>query len=201
MLEKYYENAMNDALESLKDNGVIVIPTDTVYGLACLASSKEGIERIYMMKGRDKNKHLPLIVNSLEMAKKVVDVDDKVFTKLKKYFPGPLTIVAKRKESFDYFNAETVAIRMIDLPLVNKIISLVDYPLALTSANISNEKEISDPIELVETFDGYIDCIFLQDKMSNTPSTIIKVNDDGSLSLLREGKVTFEEILEEYNRD
>ena len=47
MLDKYYENAIDDAINSLKDNGVVIVPTDTVYGLACLASSKEGINRIY----------------------------------------------------------------------------------------------------------------------------------------------------------
>ena len=56
MLEKYYESALEDAKNSLLDDGVIIIPTDTIYGLACLCSSKVAIERIYDMKKRGKNK-------------------------------------------------------------------------------------------------------------------------------------------------
>lgn len=199
MLEKYYESALNDAKVSLLDDGVIIVPTDTVYGLACLSSSKVAIERIYDIKKRDKNKALPIIVNSFKMLEEVADVNLDNVRKLSKYFPGALTIVCKRKVSFDYFNFDTIAIRMIDTPLVNKIIESVGEPLSLTSANISNEKNIVDPIELVDMFDGYIDCVFLDGKCKNVESTIVKINDDGSLTLLREGKIKFENILKEYN--
>ena len=201
MLEKYYENALADARSSLLDDGVIIIPTDTVYGLACLASSKAGIERIYSMKKRDKSKALPIIVNSFNMFEDVADVDLKNVKRLSKYFPGALTIVCKRKESFDYYDAKTIAIRMVETPLVNKIIESVGEPLALTSANISNKENIVDPMELVDLFDGYIDCVFLDGKCKNVESTIIKINDDGSLTLLREGKIKFENILKEYTNN
>ena len=201
MLDKYYESALKDAIESLKNDGVIIIPTDTVYGLACLSSSKDAIERIYKMKKRDKNKQLPLIVNSYKMLNEVCDVNLDNIKKLSKYFPGALTIVCKRKDNFDYFGADTIAVRMIETPLVNKIIESVNEPLALTSANISTKGNVVDPIELVDMFDGYVDCVFLDGKCKNVESTIIKINDDNSISLLREGKIRFENILKEYNND
>lgn len=201
MLDKYYESALKDAIESLQNDGVIIIPTDTVYGLACLSSSKDAIERIYKMKKRDKNKQLPLIVNSYKMLNEVCDVNFDNIKKLSKYFPGALTIVCKRKDSFDYFGADTIAVRMIETPLVNKIIESVNEPLALTSANISTKGNVVDPIELVDMFDGYVDCVFLDGKCKNVESTIIKINDDNSISLLREGKIRFENILKEYNND
>lgn len=199
MLEKYYKNALEDAKNSLLDDGVIIVPTDTIYGLACLSSSKVAIDRIYDMKQRGRDKPLPLIVDTYDRLLKVVDVDLNVVKKLSKYFPGPVTLVCKRNPDFDFFDAETVAVRMVNVPLVNKIIESVDAPLCLTSANLSNEENITDPMEIIELFDGYIDCVFLDGKCKNSESTIVKINDDNSLTLLREGKVKFENILKEYD--
>ncbi|MBR3890773.1 MAG: threonylcarbamoyl-AMP synthase [Bacilli bacterium] len=199
MLEKYYKNALEDAKNSLLEDGVIIVPTDTIYGLACLSSSKVAIDRIYDMKQRGRDKPLPLIVDTYDRLLKVADVDLNVVKKLSKYFPGPVTLVCKRNPDFDFFDAETVAVRMVNIPLVNKIIESVDAPLCLTSANLSNEENITDPMEIIELFDGYIDCVFLDGKCKNSESTIVKINDDNSLTLLREGKVKFENILKEYD--
>ena len=199
MLDKYYDKAILDATNSLLDNGVIVVPTDTVYGLACLSSSKEGIERIYQIKNRDKDKPLPIIVDSYKMLKKVIDVDFNIIEKLSKFYPGALTIVCKKREDFDYFEAKTVAVRMIKNPLVNKIIESVNEPLVLTSANISDEENITNPFDLLEVFDGVVDCVFIDNNVKGVESTIVEILDDGSLRLLRDGKIPFEKIEKEYN--
>ena len=199
MLDKYYKQAIDDAIEALKNDGVIIIPTDTLYGLAALASSKVAIERIYDMKNREKSKLLPLMVNSYQMLKKVVEIDEETIKKISSFFPGAVTIVAKRNKEFDYYNADTIAVRMIESPLVNKLIESVNEPLALTSANISTKENILDPMKLIDLFDGYIDCIFLDGKMKNQESTIIEILDNKELKLLREGKVSFDKILKEYN--
>ena len=201
MLDKYYTQAIDDAIESLQNDGVIIVPTDTLYGLAALSTSEAAIDRIYEIKKRSKDKLLPLIVNSYKMLKDVIDIDDSVLEKLKKFFPGPLTIVAKRKESFNYYNAQTIAVRMIELPLVNKLIESVGVPLVLTSANISTQENISDPMELIELFDGYIDCMFLDGKIKNSESTIIEITNDNDILLIREGKISFDKILKEYSND
>ena len=201
MLDKYYQSAIEDAKTSLLDNGVIVVPTDTVYGLATLSSSKEGINRIYEIKNRDKSKLLPIVVNSYKMLMSVIDIDMDYIKKLSLFFPGSLTIVCKRNPSFDYFDAKTIAVRMIDTPLVNKIIESVNEPLALTSANISNEGNVSDPMELLDIFDGVVDCVFLDGKVKNIESTIVEILDDGNLKLIREGKIPFSKIVKEYNHE
>ena len=86
MLEKYYKNALEDAKNSLLEDGVIIVPTDTIYGLACLSSSKVAIDRIYDMKQRGRDKPLPLIVDTYDRLLKVADVDLNVVKKLSKYF-------------------------------------------------------------------------------------------------------------------
>ena len=199
MIEKYYKQAIEDAIASLKDDGVIIIPTDTVYGLAALSSSKVAVERIFEIKNRDKSKLLPVIVNSYKMLKTVVEIDDETINKISSFFPGAVTIVAKRNQNFDYYNADTVAVRMIDSPLVNELIDHVNEPLALTSANISTQGNVVNPMDLLDMFDGCIDCIFLDGKSKGYESTMIRISDNGELSLLREGKVSFEKILKEYN--
>ena len=201
MLDKYYTQAIDDAIESLKNDGVIIVPTDTLYGLAALSTSDVAINRIYQIKNRNKDKPLPLVVNSYKMLKSVINIDDSVLEKLKRFFPGALTIVAKRNDNFNYYNANTIAVRMIDLPLINKLIESVGAPLALTSANISNEDNISDPVKLIELFDGYIDCMFLDGKIKNCESTIIEITNDNDILLIREGKIPFDKILKEYNND
>lgn len=199
MLDKYYIQAIEDAITSLKDDGVIIVPTDTIYGLACLASSKVAIERIYQIKNRDKEKLLPIIVDSFAMLKKVVDVDMNLISKLSSFFPGSITIVCKRRATFDYFDVPTIAVRMIETPLINKIISTLGEPLALTSANLSNCENISDSMELLNVFDGMVDCVFLDNKMKKQESTIIEILDNGELKLIRQGKIPFDKILKEYN--
>lgn len=201
MLDKYYDKAILDAKESLLDDGVIVVPTDTVYGLACLCSSKIGVERIYQIKNRDKSKPLPVIVNSYKMLQEVVDVDMSIIEKLSKFFPGALTIVCKKNENFDYYDTKTVAVRMVDTPLINKIIESVGEPLALTSANISNNDNIINPFDLLEVFDGVVDCVFIDNSVKGVESTIVEMLDDGSLKLLREGKIPFEKIVKGYRND
>lgn len=201
MLDKYYDKAIEDAVNSLKDNGVIVLPTDTVYGLACLASSKEAIDRIYQIKNRSSNKLLPVVVNSYKMLMSVSNVDLELVKKLSNYFPGGLTIVCKKNPSFDYYDSDTIAIRMVETPLVNKIIESVNEPLALTSANISNEGDITNPLDLLEIFDGVVDCVFIDGKVKGVASTIVEILSDGSLKLIREGKIPFEKIVKEYNND
>ena len=199
MLDKYYIQAIDDAINSLKDDGVIIVPTDTIYGLACLASSKVAIERIYQIKNRDKGKLLPIIVDSFTMLQKVVEVDMNLISKLSSFFPGSITIVCRRKETFDYFDTPTIAVRMIETPLLNKIISTLGEPLALTSANLSNSDNISDPMELLNVFDGMVDCVFLDNKMKKQESTIIEILENGELKLIRQGKIPFDTILKEYN--
>lgn len=199
-MDKYFDKAINDACKSLENNGVILLPTDTVYGLCCLAN-KDAITKLMEIKKRDTNKLLPIVVNSYKMFESVCDIDMNYIYRLNKFFPGALTLVCKRKKEFDYFDASTIAVRMIDDALINTIISKVNMPLALTSANISNKEMDKDPSKILEKFSKYIDCAFIGRENEKRPSTIISISDDGKLELIREGKISFDKILKEYNND
>ena len=134
---------MDRCISILQNNGVIAVPTDTIYGLAALISSEKAVRRIYEIKGRSFTKPLAMAVGY---------VDD-VFTWSKPtltkeqlgsgdLLPGPVTLMFERQSSLpDYFNPNVtnVAIRIPDCQFMIELARRLNQPLALTSANISNE--------------------------------------------------------------
>ena len=190
----YNELIINDAVDILNDDGVIVLPTDTVYGLACRGDSEIGKNKIYRIKERNLNKKLPIIVDTYERLFDICEISEEKIRRIRSYFPGELTVILNKKNS-----EETVAVRMINNEIVNKIIERLDCYLYLTSANKSNEECISDISELIEEFEGKIDMIIMGSKMKKVNSTIVDMT-GSEIKLVREGSVPFEEVLEAYNR-
>ena len=190
----YNELIINDAVDILNDDGVIVLPTDTVYGLACKGNSEIGKNKIYRIKERNINKKLPIIVDTFERLFEVCEVSEDTIRKIRSYFPGELTVILNKKNSED-----TVAVRMINNEIVNKIIERLDCHLYLTSANKSNDEPINNVDELIEEFEGKIDMIIMGNKMRKVNSTIVDLTGD-ELKLVREGSIPFKDILETYNR-
>lgn len=192
--QDFNDKIINDAVTILKDDGVIVIPTDTVYGLACSGNSEEGLKKIYSIKKRNINKKLPIIVDSYERLLSLCEVNEETLRKLKPFFPGELTLILNKKNS-----EETFAVRMINNEIVNKIIEGLDSFLYLTSANKSDEDPIADIGDLLDEFDGKVDMIVMGNKMKGVNSTIVDLT-GRELRLVREGSILFSKIEEVYNR-
>lgn len=192
--QDFNEKIINDAVSILKEDGVIVIPTDTVYGLACSGNSEIGVNKIYNIKKRNFNKKLPIIVDTYDRLMDLCEVDKDSLRKLKEFFPGELTIILKKKNS-----EETKAVRMINNEIINKIIERLDCFLYLTSANVSGDEPVSDISNLMKEFDGKVDMIIMGSKMSKVSSTIVDLTRK-ELKLVREGNIKFSKILEVYNR-
>ncbi|CAF3365560.1 unnamed protein product [Rotaria socialis] len=130
-------------ISSLKNNGVIAVPTDTIYGLAALANSEQAIRRIYEIKGRSFTKPLAIAVGSVE---DVFSWSKPTLTKEQlgngQLLPGPVTLMFERNSSLpDYFNPNVtnVAIRIPNCQFMIELAQRLKQPIALTSANISNE--------------------------------------------------------------
>ena len=192
--EDYNNIVIEEAVNALKDDGVIILPTDTVYGLAVSYNSEAGVKKIYDIKKRKLDKKLPIIVNSYEMLERYCDVDLSVIKRLHAFFPGKLTVVLKKKDSDD-----TIAVRMINNEIINRIIESLDCPLYLTSANESGEKPLNDIVDIVDKFEGVVDMIVVGNKLSNVPSTIVSIDGD-NLTLIREGSLCFNDIVDTYKR-
>lgn len=192
--DDYKCKIIDDAVEILKNDGIIVVPTDTVYGLAISSDSEIAYNKIYEIKQRNFDKRLPIVVDTYERLDNICDINIELIKKFHPYYPGKLTLVLKRKDG-----KGTVAVRMINNEIINEIIAKLDSPLMLTSANISG-KEVSDDIfEILDEFDGKVDMVIMGDKLSKISSTIVEISDD-KLILIREGVIPFKEIEEIFYR-
>lgn len=188
--EDYNNKIIDDAVEILNDDGVIIVPTDTVYGLAVSSKSETAINKIYSIKNRNFDKRLPIVVDTYERLMNVCEINKDTLKKLQPFYPGKITLVLKKKNS-----EETVAVRMINNEIINKIIEKLDCPLCLTSANVSNKETSDDIMEIIDEFDGMADMVIMGNKTSKVCSTIIDLTKD-NVKLLREGAVPFESIKE-----
>lgn len=192
--EGYNNKIIEDAVDILNDDGVIIIPTDTVYGLAVKCDSKKAIEKIYEIKKRNLNKQLPIVVDTYERLLSICDIEINEIKKLNRFFPGKLTIVLKKKNG-----EETVAVRMINSEIINKIIEKLNCALMLTSANVSNKEPSNDISNLIEEFDGKVDMIVMGSNVGKVSSTIVELKEN-KLVLIREGCIPFKDIEEAYYR-
>lgn len=129
------------AIQLLQQNKIIAIPTDTVYGLAGIANEANSIQKLYKIKGRSENKPLSISIDSVENISKWGVIDHLPVNLLPLILPGPYTIVLKRTPALNPLlnpGIDTVGIRIPQFSFLTNISKIVG-PLALTSANISNE--------------------------------------------------------------
>lgn len=163
-------SALEQAAEALYQGEVIVIPTDTVYGLAVDATNEIAIEKLFAIKKRPATRPVPVVVRDLEMAQKVAYFDKKITKALKKIWPGPVTVLLERKKILpDSLSAglKTIGLRIPDYKLINYLIELLGRPITATSANISAQPASTKIDEVVAQFE----------KTSPQPDLILSAGD------------------------
>jgi L-threonylcarbamoyladenylate synthase len=189
--------ALDECNGSLSSGGVIIFPTDTVYGIGCDSFSPNPIQRIFEIKGRDFSKALPVLIGDLEQINLVASRLDRRSEKLiKAFWPGPLTIILPKNASLppNLSPYETVGIRMPNYPWLLDLIKLTG-PLAATSANPSGSPEARNVKEAVRILDGKIDLIIDGGQSySNLPSTVVDCQ-PAEIKVLREGPISKAAIL------
>ncbi len=160
--------------QNLKNGEIALLPTDTVYGIIGQYENPLSEQKIFKLKQRSSKKKLPVAVNSIEMAQQYFVINKYALKLMKKYWPGPLTII-----SGDY------ALRWSNCQVLNQLIDLAG-PLYLTSANISGQEPIKNIKEAKKIFtdkiSNYIN--FETKKLTNNHSTII---DSNNLKIIRQG--------------
>src|SRR3989344_3421860 len=143
----------------LKKGGVVICPTDTVYGFLADASNKKAVEKIYNIKKRPKSKPLSLFVKDFKMASEIAVIDEKQAKILKKFWPGKYTFILKRKQmdvgrlSIYGVKKETIAIRIPNHPFLKKLLKKVNRPLVQTSVNISTQEPLNNREAILATFE------------------------------------------------
>jgi len=136
--------ALASATRILKKGGVVICPTDTIYGFLADATNKKAVEKIYQMKGRDAKKPLPIFVSGMTMAHQLAEIDAKQAKILKKFWPGKYTFVLKRKSGIKLYGVEknTIALRIPDYKFLNQLQKKINRPLVQTSVNISGQESV-----------------------------------------------------------
>jgi L-threonylcarbamoyladenylate synthase len=178
-------------IQVLKKGGTILYPTDTVWGIGCDATSTKAVSKVYNIKSRVEKKSLIILVDEVETIKKYVDDFPEQVADLINSYHKPLTIVfpkAKNLAKNILADDGTVGIRVVKHEFCKKLIKEFGKPIVSTSANISG---VATPIlfrEISEYIKGKVDYIVDcdQDKMEPaSPSTVIKIDENGSYELLR----------------
>lgn len=196
MITELTEDNLKEINKVLDEDGVIIFPTDTVYGIACNCYSIDGLNKIFSFKNRPLSKPINVLTDSIEKIKMVSNgLKEKEIELIEKYLPGDLTIIVDKNERVPDLltaNLKTVGVRIPNHKIALKILENYPYPLATTSVNLvglSPGMEVSD---FIEEFKNKVDIIVDGGKSPiGLPSTIVRIEND-SLKILREGNLKVE---------
>ena len=189
------------AVTVLKDGGLVAFPTETVFGLGCLASKEECFNELCKVKNRPADKPFTLMCSSIKQAEPYVEIDEIALKIINNFFPGQLTLILKAKNGLkDYLDLKTgyIGIRIPDDEFVLNMIGEVGEPLLVTSANISGQPVALNDEDALFYFKDKIDVIVKGHGYSNVPSTVVMLK-DGKLNVLRQGIITKEQLEEVIN--
>jgi len=147
------EKIAKEASKFIKEDKVIICPTDTVYGLLCNAISRSAVAKIFRIKKRPKGKFVPIFVRDLKQAKKLAKINKEQEIFLKKNWPGKITVILERNNKKLYgVDKKTVALRMPKHKMVNYLSKTTNLPLVGTSANISGKPASTKIKGILEQF-------------------------------------------------
>jgi len=176
-------------VECLKQGGVIIYPTDTTYGIGCDIFNRKGVKKIYQIKQRDPRKPFSFICADLSDASNYAQVSNFAFKTMKRNLPGPYTFVLEATRIVPDLlttKQKTVGIRIPDNPISLAIVRELGHPLVTTSANISGEETLTDPVMLHELMGKTVDLVIDGGILLGDPSTVIGLIDD-QVEILRQG--------------
>ena len=191
-MKNEYGDDIRNALKVLREGGVILYPTDTIWGLGCDATNAIAVRKIFEIKQRDDGKSVIILVNSVSMLERYVADPPEVALQMAEWSQKPLTIVYDRGRSLAEGVASadgSVGVRICSDPFCDELINAFRKPIVSTSANISgtDAPAVFDEIsqEVISAAD-YV-CLYRQNDRSRSPaSSVIKVSANGAVKILRE---------------
>ena len=203
-MKNIYKNSfynLNKAKKILEKNKIIAVPTETVYGLAGNAYSNKSVKRIYSLKKRPKKNPLIIHYYNLDLLKKDAKYDKNFLKLYKKFSPGPLTYVLKKRKSskvskFANAKLKTIAVRFPNNKVIRSLLKKLSFPLAIPSANISTGVSPTEPLDVVDEFKNKIKFILNGGKsIIGLESTVINLSNKprilrpGAISNIQIGKI------------
>ena len=195
MIKRYKENEIDELVNVLKNNGVISVPTDTVYGLCAMINSQEGYKKLIEIKNRPENKAFPIMCANEEQIESIAVIDEKVKRIINLFMPGPITLVVKKKSNLpDYITngKDTIALRMATSKVLKELIEKLGSPVFMTSANQSGKCTCKTLDEIEKTCPD-LDGMLEGNIVFGEASTILDCTLE-KLKVVREGPITIEQI-------
>lgn len=195
---------LQKVLALLNKGKVIVVPTDTSYGMAALINKKKAVKQVFSLKGRGKQKTSSIVVKSRSQASEYGRISCKPTRLWKAFLPGPLTLVVQSKipkQEYIVRQGGTIAIRRIATPIVNQLLRKLSAPITITSANRSGKKDIYTLEQFCVQYKNkpkpaaFIDAGTLK---KNPPSTVVAAFD--TLEVFREGPISSNQIKKALNK-
>lgn len=192
------DNKLEKAANIIKKGGLVIFPTETVYAIGANALDENAVEKIYIAKGRTKKNPINLLVSNIKMIENITEnITDLEYKIIEEFFPGPITIILKKKDcipSVVTAGGETVGIRMPANKIAIDLIEKAGVPVAAPSANISGKLSATDVDGIKKDFEGKVDLIIDggQSKIG-IESTIVKVIND-TIHILRPGVITEKDL-------
>jgi len=180
---------ISKVVETLKNGGVVAYPTDTTYGIGCSIFSKKGIERIYLIKQRERKKPFSFICADLSEIARYAKVRNYVFKLLKRLLPGPFTFVLEANSVVPDLlltKQRTVGIRIPDNKICLAIVKELGHPIVTTSANLSGEDPIGNPWLVERDMGKLLDIVVDGGDLSADVSSVVSLIGDVP-TVLRKG--------------
>ena len=184
-MRRFKAEEIQEIIEILKKDGVISVPTDTVYGVCSQVSSHQAEENLRNVKHRPLTKAFPVMCADLEQIQEIAEVDDRAKKVIEGFMPGPITVI---------LNLDTIAIRMATSDTLAKIIKGLGRPIFMTSANQSGEPTCTS-LDEIEKSCPDLDGMLEGDVSFGEASTIVDCTKE-ELAILRPGPITMQDITE-----
>ena len=190
------ERGMARCAHIIKTGGVVVFPTDTVYGIGCDPYNDDAVRRVFSIKGRDEKKSLPVLVGSLDDVERIVMLGQKGRALAKKFWPGAVTIIAPLRDSkisaAVTAGKNSLAVRIPANRCVQGVLKSCKYMVG-TSANLSGERPFSDVQSVLRSLSGF-DAILVENRsLGGKASTVIDLS-VSKPKIIREGAVSAGEL-------
>ncbi len=180
---------INKAVEILKNGGVIIYPTDTVYGIGCDIFNKEALERIFTIKNDNNSKLFSFVCADLKDISRYAKVSDYAYRMMKHLLPGPYTFIlpaAKLVPKKLWSKRKTVGIRVPSHTVTLRLVRELGHPIISTSTTNRRGEILIDPFEIRNIFNPLVDLMLASGSISGEPSSVVDLSMDGP-EIIREG--------------
>lgn len=191
------DESIKGAAFMLKEGGVVIYPTETVYGIGCIPSDPDAAQRICKIKQRA-DKSLPLICSDIEVARKIVEMTPNAERLAAKFWPGPLTIVLTSRVKYSTWvthGASTLGVRVTEHTVAQKLAKAAGGVIVSTSANVSGEEPAKSAQGAKEIFGDKVDLILDGGPSPRSESSTVVDLTGEDVWLLRKGPITGEQIM------